>query len=132
MESGEGRRPGRDGGASGSDRGIAGEAKADHAAEQRTRRRLPNKRHAETIAFQRDGSRYQLTAGYFPDGRLGEVFINADRADSLLDVLMSDAAIAVSLALQYGAPIDELRHALKRDGRGEPASPIGAALELVR
>ena len=72
-----------------------------------------------------------MTVGYFPDGRVGEIFLNADRSDSLLDVLASDAAIAVSLALQHGAPLDEIRHALKRDARGSAAGPIGAALDLI-
>ena len=97
-----------------------------------SRNRLPNRRACETIAFERNGSRYQMTVGYFPDGRIGEVFLNADRSDSLLDVLASDAAIAVSLALQHGAPLDEIRHALKRDGRGNAAGPIGAALDLIQ
>jgi hypothetical protein len=95
------------------------------------RNRLPNRRPAETIAFERDGARFEMTAGFYPDGRLGEVFLNADRANSLLDFLMSDAAILASLALQYGAPLDEIRHALKRDVRGEAASPIGAALDRI-
>jgi hypothetical protein len=96
------------------------------------RNRLPNRRPAETIAFERDGSKYQMTVGFFPDGRVGEVFLNADRADSLLDVLTSDAAILASLAMQYGCPLEAITHALKRDARGLAASPIGAALDLVR
>lgn len=96
------------------------------------RDRLPNKRACETITFERDGSNYQMTVGFYPDGRAGEVFLNADRGDSLLDVMTSDAAIAVSLALQYGAPLDEIRHALKRNSQGEASSPIGAALDRVR
>jgi hypothetical protein len=96
------------------------------------RDRLPNRRHAETIAFERDGSRYHMTVGYFPDGRVGEVFLNADRADSLLDVLASDAAILTSLALQHGCSLQEITHALKRDSRGVAASPIGAALDRIR
>jgi hypothetical protein len=95
------------------------------------RNRLPNRRPAETIAFERDGSKYQMTVGRFPDGRIGEVFLNHDRGDSLLDVLTSDAAIITSIAMQYGAPLDEIRHALKRDIRGEAASPIGAALDRI-
>jgi hypothetical protein len=95
------------------------------------RNRLPNRRPAETIAFERDGSQYCLTIGYFPDGSVGEVFLNHDRGDSLLDVLTSDAAILASLALQHGAPLDEIRHALKRDARGLAAGPIGAALDLI-
>jgi hypothetical protein len=96
------------------------------------RDRLPNRRPAITITFDRDGSRYCLTVGYFPDGRVGEVFLNADRVDSLLDVLASDAAILTSLALQHGCSLQEITHALKRDTRGTAASPIGAALDRIQ
>jgi hypothetical protein len=96
------------------------------------RSRLPNRRPTETIAFERGGSRYCLTVGFFPDGRPGEVFLNADRANSLLDVLASDAAILASLALQHGCSLQEITHALKRDSRGEAASPIGAAMDQIR
>jgi hypothetical protein len=95
------------------------------------RDRLPNRRAAETIAFEREGSRYQMTVGYFPDGRPGEIFLNADRSDSLLDVMTSDAAILASLALQHGCTLETIAHALKRDARGAAASPIGAAVDLI-
>jgi hypothetical protein len=72
-----------------------------------------------------------MTAGYFNTGGVGEVFLNHDRGDSTLDALAHDAAILASLCLQYGAPLDEIRHALKRNIRGEASSPIGAALDLV-
>jgi hypothetical protein len=96
------------------------------------RQRLPNRRKSETTTLEREGSRYQMTVGYFPDGRVGEVFLNADHANSLLDFLMSDAAILASIALQYGAPLLDLRNALKRDARGMAASPIGAALDKIQ
>jgi hypothetical protein len=95
------------------------------------RDRLPNKRACETIAFERDGSRYQMTVGFYPDGRPGEIFLNADRSDSLLDVMTSDAAILASLALQHGCTLETIAHALKRDARGAAASPIGAAVDLI-
>jgi hypothetical protein len=95
------------------------------------RNRLPNRRSAISLCFERDGARFEMTAGFYPDGRPGEIFLNADRANSLLDFLMSDAAILASIAMQYGASLDELRHALKRDSLGKPSSPIGAALDLV-
>jgi hypothetical protein len=95
------------------------------------RDRLPNKRACETIAFERDGSHYQMTIGYYADGRPGEVFLNADRSNSLLDVLASDGAILASIALQFGAPLETIRHALKRNSSGEAASPIGAALDRI-
>jgi hypothetical protein len=95
------------------------------------RDRLPNRRPAISTSFDRDGARFEMTTGFYPDGRPGEIFLNADRANSLLDFLMSDAAILASLALQYGCPLDDIRHALKRDIRGEAASPIGAALDRI-
>lgn len=101
------------------------------AADKPARDRLPNRRAAISTSFERDGARFEMTAGYYPDGRAGEIFLNADRANSLLDFLMSDAAILASLALQYGCPLEELRHALKRDSRGMAASPIGAALDQI-
>jgi len=93
---------------------------------------MSNRRAAETIASEHGGANFTMTTGRYADGRLGEVFINAGHANSALDVIISDAAIAISLALQFGCPIDTIRHALKRDGQGIAASPIGAALDLVR
>jgi hypothetical protein len=101
------------------------------AANKPARNRLSNKRVCETVAFERDGSQYQMTVGFYPDGRPGEVFLNADRADSLLDVLVADAAIAVSLCLQHGCTLETIAHALKRDARGVAASPIGAAVDRI-
>jgi hypothetical protein len=95
------------------------------------RERLPSRRSCESIAFEQDGSRYRLTIGYFPDGRPGEIFLNHDRGDSLLDVLASDAAILASLALQHGCTLATIAHALKRDARGIAASPIGAAVDQI-
>jgi hypothetical protein len=95
------------------------------------RTRLPNRRTAETRAFERDNLKYHMTIGLYPDGRIGEIFLNAEHANSLLDVLAHDAAILASLALQFGCPLDTLRHALKRDAQGIAESPIGQALDLI-
>jgi hypothetical protein len=95
------------------------------------RKRLPNCRRCETTAFEQNGSQYQMTVGFYPDGRPGEIFLNHDRGDSLLDVLTSDAAILASLALQHGCTLETVTHALKRDARGVAASPISAALDRI-
>ena len=101
------------------------------AADRPARDRLPNRRTSQNIAFGRDNLNYQMTIGLYPDGRVGEVFLNAEHANSLLDVLAHDAAIMASLALQFGCPLDTLRHALKRDAQGIAASPIGEALDRI-
>lgn len=95
------------------------------------RERLPNRRACETIAFEHRGADFTMTAGRYADGRTGEIFINAGHANSALDALASDAAIAISFALQHGADLAAIRSALKRDSLGVPASPIGQALDLI-
>jgi ribonucleoside-diphosphate reductase alpha chain len=45
--------------------------------------------------------------------------------------MASDAAIAASLALQFGCPAEVLRRALKRDGQGKASSPLGVALDRL-
>lgn len=95
------------------------------------RERLPDRRHAETQAIKRDNLKIQMTVGTYPDGRVGEIFLTAEHANSLLDVLMHDAAIITSLALQFGCPLETIRHALKRDAQGIAASPIGTALDRI-
>jgi len=95
------------------------------------RERGPNRRLAINSSIESAGHHFEMTEGYYPDGRPLEVFLNADRANTLLDFLAADAAILASIALQYGASLDELRHALKRDVRGRAASPIGEALDRI-
>jgi hypothetical protein len=100
-------------------------------AERSLRNRLPNRRACETVAFEHGGADFTMTAGRYPDGRLGEIFITAGRPNSALDALASDAAIAISFALQHGADVEAIRSAMKRSSRSEPSSPIGAALDLI-
>lgn len=95
------------------------------------RKALPNRRRNETVEFDRDGIQITMTVGFRDDGAIGEVFLNADRSDSMIDVLLSDAAIIASVALQYGVPLRELSHAIKRDRFGIASSPIGAALDHI-
>lgn len=95
------------------------------------RQRMPNRRYGETFSLEHSRADFTVTAGHYPDGRLGEIFIGAAHANSMLDALASDAAIAISFALQHGADPDALKAAMKRNSRGAPSSPIGAALDLV-
>ena len=95
------------------------------------RRRLPNRRRSETIVFETGGNHFRVTVGYYDNRDTGEVFVNALRGNSALDFLVADASILVSLALQRGATLHELRHALKHDNNGNPVSPIGAALDKL-
>jgi ribonucleoside-diphosphate reductase alpha chain len=95
------------------------------------RERLPNRRSSETFAFTCDGRSCLATVSRFEDGRLAEIFISDARAGSHLDHLARDAAILASIAFQYGAPIDVIRHALQRDQIGRAETPLGAALDYL-
>lgn len=92
---------------------------------------LDNRRRSETLSFERDGVKITMTVGFYPDGTLGEVFLNADKVGSMIDVQLQDAAIILSLALQHGVPLQQVAHALKRDKFGIASSPIGAAVDRI-
>jgi len=91
-----------------------------------TRQRLPNRRAAEAVSFVHDGRRWTATFGRFDDGRLAEVFLDGGKTSAIADAARESALLA-SLGLQYGAPIDTIRHAF--DGRD--AGPLAVALGLA-
>jgi hypothetical protein len=96
------------------------------------RKRLPNRREAETFDLEAGGQLYRATIGRFPDdGRLAEIFINSSRAGSQADTSARDASVVASISLQYGVPLDVLRHALMRDPRGNGSGPLAVALDMV-
>lgn len=96
-----------------------------------TRARLPNRRASLTFDVEACGLRFTVTVSRFPDGGLGEVFIQNHKAESAAGIIASDSAIAASLALQYGCPADVLRKALARDPRGHASGPLGVALDQL-
>ena len=95
------------------------------------RRRLPDRRGSLTFGLQAGGLSFTATVSRFDDGALGEVFIQNHKADSAAGIMASDAAIAASLALQFGCPPETLRHALCRDARGNATGPLGVALDML-
>lgn len=101
------------------------------------RKRLPQRRMSLTFNFnhQWDNGQtftYHATISYYEDGSIGELFLNSSkRLGTSLDANARDAAIFVSIALQYGAPIEVLRKAQARDSKGYPASPVGMALDEI-
>jgi hypothetical protein len=102
-----------------------------HKPAQAVRRRLRNRHEAETFDLETDGQRYCATIGRFDDGRLAEIFISNSKAGSQADCSARDASVVVSIALQFGVPVDVLRKALMRDSRGAPNGPLAVALDMV-
>jgi hypothetical protein len=95
------------------------------------RRRLPDRRASLTFTLQAGSLTFTATASRFDDGALGEVFLQNHKADSAAGIMASDAAIAASLALQFGCPVEILRKALCRDSRGNATGPLGVAIDKL-
>ena len=109
------------------------------------RQRLPNRRPSHTETLEVDGQTFTATVGFDECGRSREVFMVAGKEGSMLNALLADAAVVISIALQHGIPAAALAKSIGRRPAGPvapadlespqpgrvPASPIGAALDLV-
>jgi ribonucleoside-diphosphate reductase alpha chain len=72
------------------------------------RRRLPNERQAITHKFSISGHEGYVTVGMYEDGSPGELFLVMSKEGSAISGLMDGFATAISLALQYGVPLEVL------------------------
>jgi ribonucleoside-diphosphate reductase alpha chain len=73
----------------------------------RERERLPDRRKGYTQKAVVGGHKVYLRTGEYGDGRLGEIFIDMHKEGAAFRSLMNNFAIAVSLGLQYGVPLEE-------------------------
>jgi len=71
------------------------------------RERLPNRRDGYTQKARVGGQKIYLRTGDYADGRLGEIFIDMHKEGATFRSLMNNFAIAVSLGLQHGVPLEE-------------------------
>lgn len=71
------------------------------------RRRLPKKRGGFTQEAKVGGQKVYVRTGEYGDGRLGEIFIDMAKEGAAFRSLMNCFAIAISLGLQYGVPLEE-------------------------
>ncbi|WP_438996429.1 vitamin B12-dependent ribonucleotide reductase [Candidatus Puniceispirillum sp.] len=71
------------------------------------RDRLPDRRKGYTQKASVGGHKVYLRTGEYEDGRIGEVFIDMHKEGAAFRSLMNNFAIAVSIGLQYGVPLEE-------------------------
>ena len=95
------------------------------------RRPLADRRICETFEIEVGGLRYSATVGRYADGAIGEIFLQNHKPGSQSDSNARDAAVAASLALQFGCPLETLQRALLRDSHGRPSTPLGAAIGII-
>lgn len=90
--------------------GIAAAAAAAAPTEQPKvlqRRRLPKKREGFTQEARVGGHKVYLRTGQYDDGTLGEIFIDMHKEGAALRSIMNCFAMAVSMGLQYGVPLQK-------------------------
>jgi len=83
------------------------DAQAESAG-QPVRRRLPDERKSITHKFSIAGHEGYITVGMYEDGTPGEIFLTMAKEGSVISGLMDAFATAISLALQYGVPLEKL------------------------
>jgi ribonucleoside-diphosphate reductase alpha chain len=79
----------------------------ERVVRQNERRRLPNRRKGYTQKAVVGGHKVYLRTGEYEDGGLGEVFIDMHKEGAAFRSLMNNFAIAISIGLQYGVPLEE-------------------------
>ena len=89
----------------------------------REREKLPNRRKSYIQKATVGGHKVYLHTGEYADGRLGEIFIDMHKEGAAFRSLRNNFAIAISLGLQYGVPLEEYVDAFTFT-RFEPAGPV--------
>lgn len=100
------------------------------------RKKLPNRRASEVIEMSHvlasgNVQQYFADISKYDDGSVAEIFLDMGRQSNEVANLARDAAMVLSIALQHGIPIEEMRASVGRDETGLPHSVIGTALDLV-
>lgn len=95
------------------------------------RQRLPNRRHHEAFSLYHWQQKFHVGIGRDDKGNIREVWIASGKSGTQAETLARDSAVILSIALQHGVGIDELRHAVMRDANGSASGPIGTLLDLL-
>jgi hypothetical protein len=97
------------------------------------REALPLRRPCETfnMTFGGQNAEFLITIGFYPDGRIGEVFIDGPKAGSEIDNITRDAAVLISLGLQHRVSFSTMRNAVTRNLDGSASSIAGAVLDRI-
>lgn len=90
---------------------VVAERLVEHVMEKMShesqRRKLPNRRKGYTQKASVGGHKLYLRTGDYEDGTLGEIFIDMHKEGASFRSLMHNFAMAISIGLQYGVPLEE-------------------------
>src|SRR5258706_8958400 len=87
--------------------GIAAHRIIERVIERIARDRLPHRRKGYTQKAVVGNHKVYLRTGEYEDGKLGEIFIDMHKEGAAFRSLMNNFAIAISIGLQYGVPLEE-------------------------
>ncbi len=93
------------------------------------RRKLPHRRKGYTQKASINKHKVYLRTGEYMDGSIGEIFIDMHKEGAAFRSLMNNFAIAVSIALQYGVPLEEFVEAFTFT-RFEPSGQVHGNTEI--
>ena len=88
-----------------------------------SRFKMPDRRKGYIQKAQIGDHKVYLHTGEYDDGRIGEIFIDTNKEGELVKAMMNNFAIAISLGLQYGVPLDEYVDAFI-DTKFEPSGNV--------
>ena len=85
--------------------------------------KMPDRRKGYIQKAQIGDHKVYLHTGEYDDGKIGEIFIDTNKEGELVKAMMNNFAIAISLGLQYGVPLDEYVDAFL-DTKFEPSGNV--------
>jgi len=88
-----------------------------------SRFKMPDRRKGYIQKAQIGDHKVYLHTGEYDDGKIGEIFIDTNKEGELVKAMMNNFAIAISLGLQYGVPLDEYVDAFI-DTKFEPSGKV--------
>ena len=97
--------------------------KAGIKAKSNSRFKMPDRRKGYIQKAQIGDHKVYLHTGEYDDGKIGEIFIDTNKEGELVKAMMNNFAIAISLGLQYGVPLDEYVDAFI-DTKFEPSGNV--------
>jgi len=97
------------------------------------RQRMKNRRHNVTNIIETTTDKYYVSFGIDPEAlNIGEVFIRGSKIGSDMDILLDDATVVLSLALQYGVPLEQLVHSLHSGREDGGESILAKTIALMK
>ncbi len=92
-------------------------------AKNNSRHKMPDRRKGYIQKSQIGDHKVYLHTGEYDDGKIGEIFIDTNKEGELVKAMMNNFAIAISLGLQYGVPLEEYVDAFI-DTKFEPSGKV--------